>query len=237
MSQGSLSLILSNCQAVIFDLDGVIADTEPLKFTAYQTVFRETYGVELPAEDVAWRGMKEQSVIAYWFDKFQLTGEPEKLIQAKRAAYHSFLEKGQISPIPGVVEFVHHLESSQKRRGVATSSSRQEALTVLKSLGLAIAFNEIATRDDVQQLKPHPEVYLKVASILGVSPSECVVFEDSRSGVRAAKAASMFCVGVLTSFSKTDLSHADQTITNFMELIDENSGGDSSSICSSTVAR
>jgi len=236
VSQDSLSLILSNCQAVIFDLDGVIADTEPLKFAAYQAVFREAYGVELPAEDVAWRGMKEQSVIAYWFNKFQLTGEPEQLIQAKRAAYHSFLEKGQISPVPGVVEFVHYLESSQKRRGVATSSSRQEALTVLKSLGLAIAFNAIATRDDVQQLKPHPEVYLKVASTLGVSPSECVVFEDSQSGVRAAKAAGMFCVGVLTSFSSADLAHADRTIANFAELIYENSGGDPGSICSPTVA-
>jgi HAD superfamily hydrolase (TIGR01509 family) len=236
MSQDSLSLILSNFQAVIFDLDGVIADTEPLKFAAYQAVFREAYGVELPAEDVAWRGMKEQSVIAYWFDKFQLTGEPERLIQEKRAVYHSFLEKGQISPVPGVVEFVHRLESSQKRRGVATSSSRQEALTVLKGLGLEIALKAITSRDDVRQLKPHPEVYMKAASTLGIAPSQCVVFEDSQSGVRAAKAAGMFCVGVLTSFSSADLVYADQTIDNFTELISENSGGHSSSICSSTVA-
>ncbi|NER80025.1 MAG: HAD hydrolase-like protein, partial [Leptolyngbya sp. SIO1D8] len=85
MRNASLGSFLNTCQAVIFDLDGVISDTEPLKFAAYQAVFREVYGVELPAEDVTWRGMKEPSVIAYWFDKLQLTGAPEELIRAKRA--------------------------------------------------------------------------------------------------------------------------------------------------------
>jgi HAD superfamily hydrolase (TIGR01509 family) len=220
VSCSSLSSVLSKCQAVIFDLDGVIADTEPLKFAAYQTVFREAYGIELPTEDVTWRGMKEQSVIAYWFNKFQLTGEPKKLIQAKRAAYHSFLERGQISPVPGINKFVQWLELTQKLRGVATSSSRQEAVTVLENLGIVKAFNAIATRDDIQQLKPHPEVYLTVASTLRIHPSKCVVFEDSQSGVSAAKAAGMFCVGVLTSFSEADLAHADQTIIDFTELIE-----------------
>ncbi|HHP7245820.1 MAG TPA: HAD family hydrolase [Elainellaceae cyanobacterium] len=221
MSCDSLISVLHQCHAVIFDLDGVIADTEPLKFAAYQAVFRETYGVELPAEDITWRGMKEQSVIAYWFDKFQLTGEPEKLIQAKRAAYQSFLEEGRVTAVSGVIEFIHWLQSVEKLRGVATSSSRREATMVLENLGLTTAFSQLVTRDDVQQLKPHPEVYLSAASALGVQPSTCVAFEDSQSGVSAAKSSGIFCVGVLTSFSSDALAHADQTIANFTELSED----------------
>jgi len=219
VNQDSLSSILDRSQAVIFDLDGVIADTEPLKFAAYQTVFREVYGVELPVEDVGWRGMKEQSVIAYWFDKLQLTGEPEQLILRKRAAYHSLLTSGQIKAVAGAIEFVHWLSSTGKLLGIATSSSCQEAMMVLGSLGLTTAFNGIVTRDNVQQLKPYPEVYLNAASLLGVQPSTCVVFEDSKSGIKAAKAAGMFCVGVLTSFTSDALAQADQTINNFMRLL------------------
>jgi HAD superfamily hydrolase (TIGR01509 family) len=165
--------------------------------------------------------MKEQSVIAYWFDKFQLTGEPEKLIQAKRAAYQSFLEEGRVTAVSGVIEFIHWLQSVEKLRGVATSSSRREATMVLENLGLTTAFSQLVTRDDVQQLKPHPEVYLSAASALGVQPSTCVAFEDSQSGVSAAKSSGIFCVGVLTSFSSDALAHADQTIANFTELSED----------------
>lgn len=220
MSLDSLPTVLSQCQAVIFDMDGVISDTEPLKFAAYQAVFREVYGIELPAEDVAWRGMKEQSVIAYWFDKLNLTGEVDHLIRAKRAAYHSFLEQGRTTAVPGVIEFVHQLQAIHKPRGVATSSSRQEAEMVLGTLGLTSAFDHIVTRNDVHQMKPHPEVYLTAAAALQVPPQGCLVFEDSQSGVKAAKAAGMFCVGVLTSFSEGALAHADQIITNFTELLE-----------------
>lgn len=218
MSQDTLYSIINRSKAVIFDLDGVIADTEPLKFAAYQAAFREVYGVELPVEDVGWQGMKEKSVIAYWFDKLQLTGEVEKLILLKRAAYQSFLAAGQITAIPGAIEFVHWLYSIGKLRGIATSSSCQEAMMVLGSLGLKTAFNGIVTRDNVQQLKPHPEVYLNAASLLGVQSSACVVFEDSKSGVSAAKSAGMFCVGLTTSFSRKAMDRADQIITDFTNL-------------------
>ncbi len=220
MSAEALHSVLRQCQAVIFDLDGVMADTEPLKFAAYRKVFQEAYGVELPASDVAWRGMKEQSVIDYWFGRFQLTGDSEKLIQAKRIAYQGLLQKGHVTAIPGAIDFVHQIKDASKVCGLATSSSRQEATTVLEGLNLSSAFDVVMTRDDVQNLKPHPEVYLKTALALNSPPSDCVVFEDSQSGVSAAKSAGMFCVGLMTSFSREALCRADQTIANFTELFD-----------------
>ncbi|MBP0001883.1 MAG: HAD family phosphatase [Cyanobacteria bacterium SID2] len=219
MSVESIGLVLDRCQAVIFDLDGVLADTEPLKFAAYQQVFRQVYGVELPESDVGWRGMKEQSVIEYWFDKFQLTGEVKPLVRAKREAYQTLLHQGSIPAVPGSVEFVRHLDTTAKRFGLATSSSRREATTVLDGLNLSSSFKVMTTRDEVQQLKPDPEVYLKTASALNVPPEDCMVFEDSQSGVKAAKAAGMFCIGLTTSFSIEALSQADRTIANFTELL------------------
>lgn len=218
MSVSAFNSMLDSCQAVIFDMDGVIADTEPLKFQAYQSVFQDEYGVKLPVEDVAWRGMKEQAVIAYWFNKLNLVGNPQKLIEAKRAAYYSLLMAGKITAVPGVIEFIKCLESLGKLRAVATSSSRKEAVAVLDGLQLINLFDQIKTRDDVQEMKPDPEVYLRVASALEVHPSKCIVFEDSESGVSAAKAADMFCVGVLTSFSRESLRFADVTINDFLDL-------------------
>lgn len=219
MSVETVRSILKQYQAVIFDLDGVIADTEPLKFAAYQQVFQEIYGIELPASDLAWRGMKEQSVIDYWFGKFQLTGDSKKLIRAKREAYRVLLQKGHITAIPGAIDFVRQIMDSPKVCGLATSSSRQEATTVLECLNLLSAFDVITTRDNVQNLKPHPEVYLRTALALKSLPSACVVFEDSQSGVSAAKSARMFCVGLMTSFSRETMSEADQIITDFTELL------------------
>jgi HAD superfamily hydrolase (TIGR01509 family) len=220
MSAEAVQTVLEQCQAVIFDLDGVIADTEPLKFAAYQAVFQEVYGIELPASDITWRGMKEQSVINYWFSKFQLVGDLEKLVQAKRIAYQDFLHKERVTAIPGVIDFVHRLKELSKVCGVATSSSRQEAKIVLECLDLSLAFDIVITRDDVQKLKPHPEVYLQAALALKSPPRNCVVFEDSQSGVNAAKAAGMFCIGLMTSFSEEALSMADAIIADFTELLD-----------------
>ena len=218
MSIEDLHSVLNQCQAVIFDLDGVIADTEPLKFAAYAQVFQAVHGIELPAADVAWRGMKEQSVIDYWFGKFQLTGDSQTLIRSKREAYQGLLQKGHITPIPGAIDFVRQIKDASKVCGLATSSSRQEATTVLERLNLSSAFDIVTTRDDVQNLKPDPEVYLKTALTLKSLPSACVVFEDSQSGINAAKSAGIFCVGLMTSFSREALNRADRTITDFTEL-------------------
>jgi HAD superfamily hydrolase (TIGR01509 family) len=220
MSIAAIQEALQHCQAVLFDLDGVIADTEPLKFAAYQQVFQETFGVELPATDVSWRGKQEQAVMQYWFEQFDLSGDIAALVQAKRSAYHQLIHSDRIPAVAGVIEFIQRLKSTPgKGSGVATSSSQQEAQTVLGTLGVLPLFDVLVTRDDVQNLKPEPDVYLKAAALLRVKPENCVVFEDSQAGVHAAKSAGAVCIGVLTSFAPTALAHADFTIANFTDLL------------------
>jgi HAD superfamily hydrolase (TIGR01509 family) len=220
MSIAEIQEALQHCQAVLFDLDGVIADTEPLKFAAYQQVFKETFGIKLPATDVSWRGKKEQAVMQYWFERFNLSGDIPALVQAKRSTYHRLIYGGNIPAVAGVVEFIQRLKvTSSKGCAVATSSSQQEAQTVLETLSVLSRFDVVVTRDDVQNLKPEPDVYLKAAALLGVKPEDCVVFEDSQAGISAAKSAGALCIGVLTSFSETALVEADFTIANFTDLL------------------
>jgi HAD superfamily hydrolase (TIGR01509 family) len=219
MTIAAIQNALQHCKAVLFDLDGVIADTEPLKFAAYQQVFQETYGVELPVSDVSWRGKKEQAVMQYWFECFNLSGDVESLVQDKRQAYHQLLNSGNIPAVEGAVEFIHLIKSWPRVCGVATSSSQKEAQMVLGHLGVRTHLDALVTRDDVQNLKPKPDVYLQASKLLGILPENCVVFEDSQAGVQAAKSAGALCVGVLTSFSNMALAQADFTIPNFTELL------------------
>lgn len=220
MSITEIKSFLENCSAIIFDLDGVIADTEPLKFEAYRQVFQDVFSVELPAEDITWRGMKEASVINYWFTQLQLSGDSEQLIQAKRSTYQHLLEQGSIPPVKGVTQFIEKIKQGQKMCGLATSSSRNEANTILKHLRIDSFFDSLLSRDDVTNTKPNPEVYLTSASNLNTQPSQCLVFEDSQSGVSAAKAAGMMCVGLTTSFTQEELHKADWILPNFRELLD-----------------
>jgi beta-phosphoglucomutase len=219
MSIAAIQEALQQCQAVLFDLDGVIADTEPLKFAAYQQVFWKTFGVELPAADVSWRGKKEQAVMQYWFERFNLSGDIPALVQAKRSAYATFLAEGKVLSVAGVLAFLQHIKLLGKLCALATSSSRKEAIAVLDHLELTPYFDALVTRDDVQQMKPQPEVYLKAAQALGVAPENCLVFEDSQTGIIAAKQANTFCVALETSFSRADLFAADDIIADFKDLL------------------
>lgn len=216
----SLRSILRKCQAVIVDMDGVVADTEPLKFAAYQEVFRDTYGVHLPADDVSWRGMKEEAVIDYWLHQFQLTGDHHDVIQAKRLAYRQLLRQGKVQPIPGVITFLQRARYESKLCGLATGSSRDDQSFVLSCLGLEKAFDAIVTLNDIHSPKPDPEIYFATAKLLGVRPIQCVVFEDSPSGVQAAKSAGMCCVGLTTSFAASALGIADFAVSDFTQLLE-----------------
>jgi beta-phosphoglucomutase len=214
----TITLALVTAKAIIFDLDGVIVATEPLKFRAYQHVFKAVYYIELPETEVEWRGMKEEAVIHFWFRKFNLTGNCQKLIEAKRQAYRDLLKITNLNTIKGIKNFLQVLKIQQKKCALATSSNRLDALAILTRLNLEVFFDSIKTGDDVTLLKPSPQIYLETAQELQVQPKDCLVFEDSPSGIQAAKAAEMVCIGVTTSFSPDQLALADYTISDFSQL-------------------
>lgn len=202
-------------------MDGVISDTEPLKFLAYKLAFKELHEIDLPEDDHLWKGKTEPNVVKYWSDKFSIKfkeNDVRKIIEKKRTIYNQIIDNGDIPQINGVVEFIKKLHASGKPLAVVTSSRRDSVNLVLNRLNLKDLFKVILTRDDISKLKPDPEGYLKAINHLGFSPDDCLIFEDSQSGVKAAKAAGAFCVGVLSCFTKEELGEADFWIKDFEEL-------------------
>jgi HAD superfamily hydrolase (TIGR01509 family) len=126
----------------------------------------------------------------------------------KRGIVVSYLKKRPIPSFPDAVSLVRRV-AKKYRTGIGTSSSHEEIDIVLRRLKIRRCFDVILGREDVRFHKPHPEIYLKLARKLRVSPGECVVVEDSVYGVEAAKRAGMKCVAVLNSFPASKLRKAD----------------------------
>lgn len=205
---------------VLFDMDGVIIDSESVKFTAYREVFRNAFGVELDHRDIAWRGKPEPEVMGYWLNKHNLQHHDiPALVQKKRDTYRALIASGKIALIPGVREFLQTLRSRGKRMGVATASTRIDQSAIFTLFDLGPFFDAVVTLDDIHVSKPAPDIYLKTAQQLSARAEDCLVFEDSPPGVQAALSANMEVVVVLSSFQRTDFSDSLCTISSFRDLL------------------
>lgn len=188
-------------KAVIFDMDGVLIDSEPLSMRALVAA-ADAFGVALPPEKLAsWPGKAAHMVfadIALMLDGRAEIGEFETLYNA---IYSAWLP--QVETIPGALELHGVVRSSGLPVGLATSTARLWAEQVVAKLGLA--FDTMVAQEDVALNKPAPDAYLKAASGLGVSPGDCLVVEDSLSGVTAGAAAGCTVWAYDGSFPAADL--------------------------------
>ena len=205
-------------EAIIFDFDGVILDTETPDFETWQQEFRAE-GVEFE------RSLWSQFIGGgpSWFDVpahlEELAGHPidPERIKERRRRYLARIEAGPV--LPGIAEYLAGAPELGLRVGIASSSSRKWVEGHLTSRGLIGHFSSITTRDDVAQVKPDPELYLESAERLGVSPRACVVIEDSFNGVTAAKRAGMACVVVPNPMTAhMDLAQADLRLDALSDL-------------------
>ena len=184
-------------KALIFDFDGLIVDTELPDYESWQQVYRR-HGCELAVE--AW-GQIVGGTGASDFDPHTnletLCGQPldrEEIWISRRKQYLDTITQQPI--LPGVLETIEAAERLGLGLGVASSSPENWVRGHLARLGLYQRFDTIKTADDVERTKPHPQLYLAAMDALGIQPSEGIVFEDSPNGVKAAKAAGLFCVAV-----------------------------------------
>jgi beta-phosphoglucomutase len=223
MFQKEILNLIDTSDAIIFDMDGVIAQTEPLKGLAYTSVFLHNFDITLPKNDTSWRGKSEKEVIQYWFKKFNITdyitNDINKLIKMKRSMYKDLLNSDALKSVPGVIEFIKLLRQKNKMIGLATGSNKEEQKRIFELLSLNNAFDNILTNTDVSQPKPNPEIYLRMAQLLQTTPDKCLVFEDSPSGVKSCQSAQMNVIGVLTSYSPEHLKNCSFYIKNFNELL------------------
>lgn len=181
--------------ALILDMDGVLADTEPLHQEAWDIALE---GVPLAAVAEArakWVGMASVDIVKELIGTFGLTTSAGELLARKRAAYRSLISvPGNLVPFAGVPEELARWKGFPL--ALATSGIREEVLLVLEILGFAGVFEPVVTSTDVPRAKPAPDCYLRAAGLLGVPPARCAVIEDSHHGIGAAVAAGMHVLAV-----------------------------------------
>lgn len=208
-------------EAVIFDMDGVIVDSEPLS-DQHEAVLLPQLGIDINklSPKRSFRGMNAKTLWTTLKDEYRLEDSLEDLIQRGRASYLSFLENmPEIPIVPGAQELIQTLSETNFRMALASSGNPKRVELFLKRLELAQFFEVVVHGDDVVHGKPNPEVFIIAADRLGVGPSDCVVIEDSTAGVGAAKAAGMLCLGFNgLAHNHEDLSAADATFSDFQEL-------------------
>jgi HAD superfamily hydrolase (TIGR01509 family) len=187
--------------AIIFDMDGVLVDSEPLHLRATNEVLALS-DAELSAEDNrVYLGTNEFSYWTALKERFELPGTVESLMAVKHRATHRLLRE-ELPVMDGVVEFVAAAASRGLKLAVASGSDRDLIDFVLAGSGLAPYIEAIAAGDEVAEPKPHPEIYLLAASRLGIDPAKAIVFEDSINGARSAVAAGMTCIRVITETTR-----------------------------------
>jgi len=207
-------------KAVIFDMDGVLVDTEPFHYENENRMFRKL-GLDIPDyEHAQFTGMANDLMWQYIVGSRNLNlpvTELTELTIQQGLEYLKTLE--ELTPMPGLVRLLENLRHSGVLLAVATSSDAETMRTILEKAGLNKYFEVTVSRNDVAKSKPAPDVFLQAAKLLGVEPADCIVFEDSRNGIAAAKAAGMFCIAYCGANSgKQDISMADAHINHFDEM-------------------
>jgi beta-phosphoglucomutase len=211
-------------KAVLFDMDGVIVDTEPLHRKAYHRMFDD---VNIEVDHVLYESFTGQSTINICkrlVDEFNLNETPEDLVRLKRKHYkYLFEHDDELALIDGVLDRIKDYHLNNVKLVVASSASMTGINQIFDRFNLNHYFSAKFSGGDLKQSKPHPEIFIKAATSTGFSRSECIVIEDSTNGIKAAKAANIFCVGFKSEHSTGQDYHlADMTISDFKEISYEN---------------
>lgn len=215
-------------QAVIFDMDGVIIDSEPIHFRMMKK-YLEELGIQISEEEWnEYTGMANKEIFASLKLKYDLQQTAEDLTTVYMARYIDFLNSAKgIKPIAGVVALIREIHGIGLPLALASSASPKNIAIVLEKFQLGGYFEIAVSGCNMAASKPAPDIYFHVAEMLKVNPSECVVIEDSTNGLKAAKAAGMACIAYSNPNSgKQDLSLADAVIDSFegcdfVKLLDE----------------
>ena len=205
-------------KAVIFDMDGVIVESEHMHIEAEQQTMLK-HGVRMSAEELhAFTGTTAKFMFTELIKKYKLNTTFEEIFDEKEEIMFKLLEK-ETRPTKGVVELLKKLKQKGIKLGIASSSHRRLIDYILKKLGITQLFDFVVGAEDISHSKPDPEIFLKSAGGLKVKPVECLVVEDARLGVEAAKKAGMKVVGYRNPDSgDQDLSRADMVVDDFSKL-------------------
>jgi len=207
-------------EAVIFDMDGVLIDSEPIHVEIEKLLF-DKLGIDVSDTDHrSYMGASNEFMYSDLRSRFNLSESVTELIESDELFRSDYFHRLDTIPAnDGLISLLGQIKAAGLKLAVATSSSPEIADLLLNKCGIASFFDAIVTTSEAGKSKPSPDVYLLAAQKIGVSPEDCIVFEDSPNGLSAAKSAGMFCV-VIQSDSELiqKLSKADYLIQSFTEM-------------------
>ena len=207
-------------KAVLFDMDGVIVDTEPLHRKAYFAMFDD---VNIPVTEELYNSFTGQSTINICRELvrlFNLSETPESLMKLKRKHFKYLFENDtSLGLLDGVLDLIKDYHTNGLKLVLASSASMVNINRIFDRFDLNQYFVSKLSGADLQQSKPHPEIFIKAAEVAGFPKQHCMVIEDSTNGMKAAKSAGIYCVGYRSNHSKNqDYSYADKVIESFGEI-------------------
>ena len=208
-------------KAVLFDMDGVIVDTEPLHRKAYYQMFGD---VNIEVDDVLYDSFTGQATLPICrtlCQHFSLSENPEDLVSIKRKHFkYLFDNDSGLTLLKGVKELIQDYHHNGLTLVLASSASMPNINRIFERFDLDQYFKAKISGADLKASKPHPEIFIKAAELAGEHPGNCMVIEDSSNGIAAAKAANIYCVGYKSLHSKNqDYRKADRVITSFDEIL------------------
>lgn len=212
---------MKKIQAILFDMDGVLIDSEEFICQAAITFFKH-HGITVSPKDfLPFVGAGENRYLGGVAEAYGMHIEDIEAAKLETYHYYDQLVSGKLGALPGVLDFIEKCKAAGLLLAVATSADKTKMEINLREMGIpSSTFHALVNGKDVEHKKPAPDIYLAAAKALGVSIEGCLVFEDAVNGVQAARAAGAKCVAITSSFTKEQLSAegADRVIQGFSDI-------------------
>jgi HAD superfamily hydrolase (TIGR01509 family) len=204
---------------VIFDMDGVIIDSEPYHFKVLMNL-HDKLGIKgMEERHAEFVGKSIKNMWQKLKSEFRLAHSVEELMELQVRDYLDFVAEQPINPISGAMELLVQLKQREVPMILASSSKMVLIDLVLKRFEMEEYFKDVISGDDLPFSKPDPAIYLRAVASIGLSPSHCIAIEDSHNGVRSAKAAGIHCVAFRNDhFGRQDLSLADWEVNTLQQI-------------------
>lgn len=202
-------------RAVIFDLDGTLIDNNSYHRQTWEK-YLQKIGKKISEEEfnANMNGRTNEDAIKYIFGK-EISSEDSLKHTLEKEALYREIYKPFIKPVPGLIDFLEILKSKNIPMAIATSGIQPNIDFMFENIPIKQYFDLVVNSSHIKKGKPDPEIYLKVASLLNVSPKNCLVFEDAAVGIKSAKAAGMKVIAVATTQPKEELAEADEIVDDY----------------------
>lgn len=210
---------MTQIKAVLFDMDGLMVDTEPLHLQAFNFAL-EKFGKHLTEEENTKRyiGTPDTEGAKDMVVRFNLPISVSEFLKVKQDKSRELLS-GHLIPEPGLIELLDNLKEGGYKVAIASSSSLENIKAIVKNLGVEDKIDQLASAEEAERGKPAPDVYLLAAEKLGVKSEECLVLEDAPKGVEAGKAAGTTVFAIPSQYTKgQDFSQADKVLGSLSEV-------------------